>query len=197
MADNEASAAPARESLSISSRYQAAWGEHGLRISQRQGMIQWYLGVAGAIYGYWFTHRTAEMHWFLVVTVTLLTLATSLQVWMHNRVLQQLVNFMSDCEACSATSIRECGGGKHSLFYFFDSDKPRGGGVDKFHGWQRRLNRGVLVIILGATNGIAIHVTWGSVHGAISALSVVGSVLSVGLMFIGLWRDDGNQRRED
>jgi hypothetical protein len=49
----------------ISSPYQAAWSEHGMRIAQRQAVIQWYLSIAGALYGYWFVHQTEAMNKFL------------------------------------------------------------------------------------------------------------------------------------
>ena len=81
--------APHRDLLPLVNRYQAAWNEHGVRIAQRQGVMQMYLTVAGVIYGYWFTSKgKPEIDMFLAISITLLTVCSSALVWMHHRVLQ-------------------------------------------------------------------------------------------------------------
>jgi hypothetical protein len=145
------------------------------------------------IYGFWFTSTKEEINLFLIAAITLLTLSSSALMWMHNRVMQQLSFFMKNCEQAAKDSIAAAGSTHSiSLFYFYSEN---GGTVDRFHRHQRLLHRIVLAIILAGTNGLAIGVTWNKVGSAISAIAIVLLVLSIGILFRDLGKDDSVPNR--
>jgi hypothetical protein len=174
------------ESFSLVGRYSAAWSEHNLRIEQRQSVLQMYLGAAGVVYGFYFLSASAdksEMGAFLTISITVLTLASSLLMYLHNRVISQLTNFMNRCEKCSAREI-EKSGGAIDLFYFYAGDTKK---MQPFHERQRLYQRLVLAGILGGTNGYAIYLTWNK-NPVTTAVSTVLCALAVFLMSFGLFR---------
>ena len=176
---------PPAGSFSLVSRYSAAWSEHNLRIEQRQSVLQMYLGAAGVVYGFYFLSAAAdksEMGAFLTISITVLTLASSLLMYLHNLVISQLTYFMKRCEKCSAQEI-EAGGGAVDLFYFYASDTKK---MQPFHERQRLYQRLVLAGILGGTNGYAIYLTWNK-NPATTAISTILCVLAVFLMSFGLF----------
>jgi hypothetical protein len=177
---------PPAESFSLVDRYSAAWSEHNLRIEQRQSVLQMYLGAAGVIYGFYFLSPAAdksEMGAFLTISITILTLASSLLMYLHNRVISQLTNFMKKCEKCAAQQI-EASGGETDLFYFYARDTRK---MDPFHERQRLYQRLVLAGILGGTNGYAIYLTWNK-NPATTTVSTVICALAIFLMSFGLFR---------
>ncbi len=183
-ADSSRAPAP-KEPLPLAGRYQAAWSEHSTRVAQRQAVVQMYLTTAGVIFGFWFTHNPsggnqAQVDKFLTVGITILTFCSSLLMWLHNRVMFQLSNFMKNCEKSSAQSINQCGGGVN-LFYFYDKDSKESGPkeVDRFHLHQRRYNRAVLAFIFSVTNIYAITLTHGRIDGAISLICVAALVVAI------------------
>jgi len=186
-----------RDPFPLISRYQAAWNEHGVRIGQRQSVIQLYLTVAGVIYGFWFTKRDVsevnQIDMFLVIAVTLITAASSALVWMHNRVIQKLTHFMKDCEACESVSI-EAAGGPVNLFYFCTRDSARDvPEVDRFHLRQRRFHRAVFYVILIATNALAIALALPKAP-FISALCAAMLTLAIVVPLRDLEKDSGINR---
>jgi hypothetical protein len=182
---NSPTTSPA-ESFSLVGRYSAAWSEHNLRIEQRQSVLQMYLGAAGVIYGFYFLSPVAdksEMGAFLTISITVLTLASSLLMYLHNRVISQLTNFMKKCERCAAQEI-EASGGQIDLFYFCARNTKK---MQPFHERQRLYQRLVLAGILGGTNGYAIYLTWNK-NPVTTAVSTVLCALAVFLMSFGLFR---------
>ncbi|WP_180539859.1 hypothetical protein [Nevskia soli] len=112
---------PLEDLLPLASRYQAAWAEHGIRVSERQSVINMYLTVVAVLYGFWFTSKEGEtLATFLVVAVTALTASSSALIYMHNRVLQRLTGFMRNCENCASQSIRDLSKKGADVFYPYD-----------------------------------------------------------------------------
>jgi len=117
-----------------------------------------YLAVAGVIYGYYFSRNAGEranIEVLFIGGITAITLASSLLMCMHNRVIGELTVFMMRCEECAAQSIK-ARGGKVNLFYFYDDET---GKLARFHTEQRMAHRCLLAALLGLTNGYAIYCT--------------------------------------
>jgi hypothetical protein len=167
--------------LPLGSRYQAAWGEHATRVAQRQSVIQMYLAVAGVIYGFWLASDKTQTFKFFTGPITVITFFTSLLIWMHNRVMQQLTDFMKRCEQSAGLSIELQACGQIHLFYFCDKDKIN---PDVFHKRQRLLHRCVLALILGATNAAAICYSWANIDDLAKVAASVTCALSI---FITIW----------
>lgn len=168
--------------LSLSTRYQCAWSEHGLRISERQSVIQIYLTVCSVIFGFWFTHQgnsndpldagtKARLAAFLLISVTALTLFAALLIKMHNSALAKLDTFLSDCESYCMAHIKECGDGTTKLLYFHNSAT---GGIDQEHIKRRGRHRIVLASILFLTNCAALALTW-----PVGPSTLISSICSV------------------
>jgi len=171
---------PATDHISLSRRYQAAWGEHSVRIAQRQSVLQLYLATVGVIYTLWFTHLGKVDSAHISLAITVITLASSCLMAMHNRVIHQLTDFMKRCEQHSAPSIK-CADGSPALFYFYDGHD----GVNKFHLIQRWYQRIVLACVLLGSNGFAIYATW-DLHPSISVASLLLCGVAFGVMFMDL-----------
>jgi hypothetical protein len=182
------------DTLAVSSQYESAWVEHTMRISQRQSVIQWFVGAAGALLGYWFTQHQSSTNLprqgdplsiYIVLAITLLSFASALLIWSHNRVIQELSRFMSICER---RFCRE----QTSFLYFYGGKSHQ---VRSFHKQQRILTRVILSAIIGVTDGIAVHVTFHFLSEWVVVLSIIASIFSAGIMFVGVWRDDGEDER--
>ena len=133
--------------LSLSSRYAAAWVEHGVRVTQRQAVMNLYITIIPVMFGAFFSAKPPEFLPALLIGVTLFTLACSAMVLAHHRVMQNLQHFMRKCEHYAAADIRNQAEGQHDLFYFADPNHPTGERLHPFHGAQRMLQRLVFAAI--------------------------------------------------
>lgn len=99
-----------KDYVPLGNRYSAAWLEHSTRVAQRQNVIQIYITSSGAIFGIFFSSAQNNLNCaiFLLVGVTILTWVSSVFLWLHHRVMQNLFNFMKDCERQTAEIIRHC-----------------------------------------------------------------------------------------
>jgi hypothetical protein len=151
----------------LANRYQAAWGEHAMRIAQRQSVMQMYLTAVGVIFGFYFTHLNSvsaqtnvrdvvPMNEFLAMAVTFITVISSFLVLTHNRVMENLIRFMKNCERCASETITADGGHETGLFYFYDGEKV----VAKFHHSHRMFVRFLFCFIFLVTNSSAIYLAW-------------------------------------
>jgi len=170
----------ATDQLSLSSQYQAAWGEHSVRIAQRQSVLQFYLATVGVIYTLWFTHLGKVDGAYVSLAITVITLASSCLMAIHNRVIHELTDFMKRCEQHSAPSIQRANGSP-ALFYFYDGHCD----VNKFHLVQRWYQRIVLACVLLGSNGFAIYATW-DLRPSISVASLLLCAVAFGVMFMDL-----------
>lgn len=131
-----------KQELPLATQYQSAWNEHNVRITQRQAVIQTYLTAAGVIYGFWFNKQDTAP-FFLAASITFLTLASSVLIWAHNRVIQKLANFLNDCERLAL-------GSSHRKLFYWGHENP------KFHHNLRHPQRLALYCILIVTDVAAL-----------------------------------------
>lgn len=134
--------------LSLSSRYAAAWAEHGVRVTQRQAVMNLYMTIIPIMFGAFFSSKSPEdFSPALLIGVTLFTLACSAMVLAHHQVMQNLQHFMRKCERYAAADIENQAEHQGDLFYFADPKNPTGKRLHPFHGAQRMLQRGVFAAI--------------------------------------------------
>jgi hypothetical protein len=182
--------AQSQTQLTLVNRYQAAWNEHGVRVAQRQSVAQMYLAATAILFGFWFQKSEPErdgLAGFLVGAVSFLTLSSAAMIWVHNRVMQHLSRFMSDCEMAASKSIEAEGNGVN-LFYFCDPSKGR---VKRFHAEQRSRHRIVLMLILVTTNGTALWLTRNRVDVMLFVLCFAATLVSGAIIFLNRQEDDG------
>jgi putative effector of murein hydrolase LrgA (UPF0299 family) len=133
--------------LSLSSRYAAAWAEHGVRVTQRQAVMNLYMTIIPIMFGAFISSKSSEFLPALLIGVTLFTLACSAMVLAHHQVMQNLQHFMRNCERYAAADITNQANGQRDLFYFANPDNPTGKRLHPFHGSQRMLQRRVFAAI--------------------------------------------------
>ncbi len=153
---NEKSSA---EMLPLGNRFAGAWQEHTTRISLRQNVVQIYLTVTGVVFGFYFSKDQPgqELKLFMMLSITIATCYIAAIAWMHNRIIQELVKFMVNCETYSKQMNSSDG-----LYYFL---KERGDGLRYFHAIQRNLQRLALIVLIVTNNGIAVFFGWDASHG--------------------------------
>lgn len=179
--------------IPLATRYQSAWGEHTARTGQRQGVLQFYLATVGAIYGFKYFGKPAPDDGFLMLSVSIVTLCSAILIFLHNRVIHRLVDFMKKCEKDAQAYIKATSsvGG---LFYFY---KPNARVFNDFHGLQRLILRLVFTFIFCFVNGFTIYTTWSNASTtmptaagiSVRTLCVVICFLEAVAMFLDLFLD--------
>jgi hypothetical protein len=177
--------------LWLSSRYQGAWNEHCTRITQRQTVLQLYLGTVGFIYGLWFDGKIPSNvgDKYVPFFITFIAFGASALMCIHNRVITHLTEFLTKCENCSEAVIASCGSGG-SLFYFRDKTGPK---LKSFHSWQRFYTLLVLFGLIFITDLGSIVKDWVSGtwkwYGAASLSCLAACIFSgILLPFLVWWR---------
>ncbi|MFO0979701.1 MAG: hypothetical protein U0996_25100 [Planctomycetaceae bacterium] len=183
------------EKLPLINRYHAAWIEHGTRVAQRQNAIQIYMASVAALFALSFAgvDRTKEggnfsgIGHFLFLGTLFLSVAGTILVWMHHRVMQNLCAFMARCERHAAEEIKQLStSASDDLFYFY---QPSTNKLHGFHAGQRLLHRVMLSIIFdvppfAAAFIVSSHLNMWTIIFGLIALAVVTMI-----PYMDLYRD--------
>ena len=155
--------------LPLATRYQAAWGEHTARTGQRQSILQFYLATIGAIYGQNLFGKQPLGYFFLVDAVSGVTIISAILIFLQNRVIHRLVDFMAKCEKDSQVYIESTSlsGG---LFYFHIK---KAGVLSNFHFFQRLSLRLTYTLILVSVNLFTVIYTDSNTAGVGTEPSVI------------------------
>lgn len=179
----------------MQSRYAAAWQEQGVRIAQRQGVMNIYVTFSPAIFGVFLgiesrrnenqptSHimDTDSLAAILLLSIAAFSLACSAMVWAHHRVMRQLQRFLLLCESFAANEIRGMANGRDDLFYFL---RPTGESLtparlDSFHTWQKCI-QGIIFAGIFLTSGLAaLFITWGNPIPLQRSFAIAATIVSL------------------
>jgi Na+/melibiose symporter-like transporter len=140
----------------------AAWGELGQRMAQRQSVIQIYMTVVIATFGFYYSQRSREeafdyLEEFFLLSVTMITVISSVLIGVHDRVIVKLKQFLATCEQQAFEHTPSC----HYVFYFSNGrfDDSRYEGPSLFHSINQYAQKIAFLCTMVACNAVAIVIT--------------------------------------
>jgi len=185
------------EKLPLVNRYHAAWIEHGTRVAQRQNAIQIYMASVTALLAFYFSgigtskdpqiaNETGKAL-FLFLGTLFLSVAGTVLVWMHHRVMQNLCAFMARCEKHAEDEIRQQSTNQSDdLFYFYQPTEKK---LHGFHAGQRLLHRIILTIIFAVPPVAATVAAYNTIPAWIIIVGLVGLTILTAIPYMDLYRD--------